>query len=123
MKKILSLWMIVFLLASPLYSDTDSDPVPWDRDSFPRWALDLRRYESILIGAIPFAMLFIDMGYNSFTDRTYYVPWVDGNNDLSNSEKEAYTKVSLSISVAALIAVTDLIIYKIKTIREGDNAD
>lgn len=96
----------------------DEDTVTWDRDDFPRWALDMRRFESIFLGAIPFALLFINLGYNSYADAygAPYVPWV-ANQSLSSSEKEAYSKIYIGVSVAAVIAIADMIVFKIKKHR------
>lgn len=110
------------LLPVTLFSQT---PVPeeYDRDEFPRWALDLRRFESIFIGALPFTFIISGLGvdyYNflSHGQDSAYAPWPVSSTGpvLSDSEQlqKAYSVIFVGISLSAIIAIADMIIFKSK---------
>jgi hypothetical protein len=55
-------------------------PAPYQKDEFPRWALDLRRSEIVAFGVLPFTIFFTSFAVDSyrFADHSWdfrYAPW------------------------------------------------
>ncbi len=93
------------------------DYEPYRRDEFPQWAHKLRRFETLLIGSLPFSFFFTNIGYDSYTyiDRGYdedYLPLFFG----SNPEKEELRyesrqqRLIISLSISTGIALLDYFI-------------
>ncbi|MGC9311361.1 MAG: hypothetical protein ACP5IA_01615 [Sediminispirochaetaceae bacterium] len=95
------------------------DYEPYSPDEFPEWAHQLRRYETIFFGSLPFAFLFTSLGFdfyayaaNDFDDN--YLPLFLG----TSPEKEDFNnrtigaRIAVSISLSAVIAYIDYLIER-----------
>lgn len=95
------------------------DYEPYSPEEFPEWAHQLRRYETIFFGSLPFAFLFTSLGFdfyayaaNDFDDN--YLPLFLG----TSPEKEDFNnrtigaRIAVSISLSAVIAYIDYLIER-----------
>ena len=120
MKKLLLLVSVLFLVCSSGYSEETPAYTPYDPSEFPGWARDLRRFEIVFFGTVPFSFFYATTGYSVYTYAAHnwdsaYAPALLGNRTppvLTNSEKLQIAGISLSLSAAA--AVVDYIIGKIQ---------
>ena len=107
--------IVVFLAQSP---GQEVDYEPYQKDEFPRWAQDLRRFEIVFFGTIPFSFLYTSMGYSLYKYGAHnwdsaYAPAILGNKTpqiLMNSEKIQIIYTALGVSFTA--AVMDFILGK-----------
>lgn len=93
---------------------------PYSDSEFPDWALKLRRFEIIAIGAFPVAFLFSGLGY----DYAYYlgngrpsdnIPWPAGPGtslwtDIDHHDqlqRKNYTLITMAVSISLLVATVD----------------
>lgn len=124
-KKLLSLFLIFFLFSGFLFADSNS-PEPYNKDEMPRSLQDLRRFEIITLGAMPFVMLDTTLGYSIYhtvrkdldTDSIKFkpTPFVGSLKFADDeSKKKAQEKIFfISLGVSVGIGVTDLAIRHIK---------
>ncbi len=120
MKKILSIIILIFFFSMFLFSEDKADYVPYEASEFPQWALDMRRFEVIFFGTIPFSIFYASIGYSMYTYASHnwaieYAPALFGNKTppkLTNDQKLEVLAVSLSISTAA--ALIDYFLGKLK---------
>ena len=98
---------------------TGLDYEPYSPGEFPEWAHQLRRYETIFFGSLPFAFLFTSLGFdfyayaaNNFDEN--YLPLFLG----TSPEKEDFNnrtigaRIAVSISLSAVIAYIDYLIER-----------
>jgi len=125
--------MAIFVLNIP--AQTKNTQEAFNTTDFPQWAKDLRRWEIVAFGSIPFTMLFattgMDMrrwnnanGMDMSDEGRQYAPWPlksAGAQLMSTSEFETVLKVAACISVG--VAFTDLIIVKIKRYKARKRAE
>ncbi len=109
----------IFLnLCLPLFSeDTSTSPKPYEDDEFPQTLKDIRRFEIITLGALPFVTLDTTLVYsnyryarNDFDDA--YKP--DIFSPASYSQEEQKGIILTSVGVCVGIGLTDLIVQIIK---------
>jgi hypothetical protein len=90
---------------------------PYRQEEFPQWARKLRRFETILIGSIPFTFFFTNIGFDThaYVSRGFdenYLPLLLG----SSPEKEALrydtrgARLAVSLSLSGAIALLDYVI-------------
>jgi hypothetical protein len=135
MKKIFFAVIFIFLLLSPVLqasaqSSSDSAAVVFDMTGFPQWAKDLRRWDIIAFGSFPFSMFFVTFFYDiyrwnnangmAFNDEGFrYAPWPLKSAGFVEMTGEEYKRtIVMAACLSAVIAVTDLIIVKIKRDKE-----
>lgn len=99
-------------------------PVPYSPDEFPLWARDLRRYETISIGAFPIALLVSSFSYQLYRYAQSgfsqaYVPAVlgTGATPLSNQEKTGVLLAGVGLSLT--VALADYILGKMSSSAAG----
>lgn len=99
---------------------TGPTAAPYKEDEFPSWALKLRRFEIITVGAFPIMYLFTGVGYDygyyvaSGFSQTY-IPWPVGqgtsqwtstnNPDLLQSKN--ITVISVALGLSLVVAGVD----------------
>jgi len=96
------------------------DYVPYDVNEFPQWARDLRRFEIIFFGTVPFSFFYASFGYSIYTYASSgwdpdYAPALFGNSTppvLTDSQKMEIVYTALGLSFTA--AVFDYILGKIE---------
>jgi hypothetical protein len=102
-------------------ADNDPEPIPYTKEEFPQWALDLRRAEVLTVGMFPLAFLVTRLGYDvaRFTYRSIrqgspaqqYAPWFFAppeKPDFTRAEKNGILLASVSIS--GIVALVDYLI-------------
>ncbi len=113
------IFSILFNTALPLFSEesTDTTPKPYEEDEFPQALKDLRRFEIITIGALPFVTLDTSLAYstyryakNDFDDA--YKPDIFSSSSFSQEEQKGIILTSVGICVG--IGLSDLIVQLIK---------
>ena len=97
-----------------------TDAKPYSDSEFPDWALKVRRFEIIAVGAFPIAYLFTGLGY----DYAYYLstgfppknaPWPvgPGTSLWTNTEqhdqlqRKNFTLIAVAAGVSLLLATVD----------------
>jgi hypothetical protein len=107
------------IMAENDIKDEVIDYEPYRRDEFPDWAHNLRRFEIILIGSLPFTFFFSNIGFDTYAyaSRGYderYLPLFFG----VSPEKEEFrddtkfSRFAFSISFSAGIALLDYFLGK-----------
>jgi len=96
---------------------------PYSDDEFPDWALKLRRFEIIAVGAFPIAYLFAGLGY----DYVYYfsngmpssnAPWPAGTgtsswtttNNYYQLQRKNWTNIGVAAGISLLLATADYLL-------------
>ncbi len=121
--------LFLFFTMPPALSAQEEiiDYEPYSRDEFPQWAHTLRRFETILIGSLPFTFLFSNIGFDTYAyaSRGYderYLPLFFG----VSPEKEEFrddtkmNRLAVSISLSAGIALLDYFLGKKKAGRDEE---
>ena len=100
----------------PAFSD-DSTPKPYEDDEFPQTLKDIRRFEIITIGALPFVTLDTTLAYSTYRyarndfDEAYK-PDIFSSTSFTQDEQKGIILTSVGISIG--IGITDLIVHLIK---------
>lgn len=102
--------------ALPLFSE-DTSPKAYEDDEFPQTLKDIRRFEIITLGALPFVTLDTTLAYstyryarNDFDDA--YKPDIFSPSSFSQEEQKGI--ILTSVGICAGIGLTDLIVQIIK---------
>jgi hypothetical protein len=90
---------------------------PYEKEEFPRWARDLRRFESIFFGSIPFTFFFTSAGYETYAyvDNGYspeYLPLFLGNSPAKQQflADTMWQRVAVGLSLSAVVATLDYLL-------------
>ena len=118
-KRLISILIISALFLnslSPLFSE-DTTPVPYDDKEFPQTLKDLRRFEIITLGALPFVTLDTTLVYSTlrYAKNDFsadYQP--DIFNKASYTQDEQRLIIATSFGICLGIGLTDLIVQIIK---------
>lgn len=119
-KKSAFLKILIFSLfinaVSPVFAE-DTTPLPYDEDAMPQTLKDLRRFEIITLGALPFVTLDVGIAYSG-------IRWANNNFDAnyspnpfaisSYSTEEQMGMLLTSVGISVGIALTDYIINLVK---------
>jgi hypothetical protein len=119
----------------PAQTKDKDTPGAFDTTGFPQWAKDLRRWEIVAFGSIPFTMFFttfgMDMhrwsnanGMDMSEQGRQYAPWPlksAGAALMDSGEFETMFKIAACVSVG--IAFTDFVIVKIKRYKARKKAE
>lgn len=107
---------LMFSLISPAFCE-DTTPAPYEDDEFPQGLKDLRRFEIISLGAMPFVTLDTTLVYsgiryvkNDFADE--YKPNIFDKTSFDSDEQKNIILTSVGISLG--IGLTDYIVQLIK---------
>ena len=109
---------LLFLNSFNLFSyDLDEEdgvskhaPVPYDKNEFPEWARDIRRFEVVTLGATPIVMLLTSLLYDQIA------PVVNKNNPCFtgvNTQEHLINKIAISLSISGTLAIVDFIIHRV----------
>lgn len=125
MKRTVAVITLISFLAAAVWAQSD-EPVPYEEEEFPQWALDLRRGEVIFFGTLPFSLLFTSLGYSLIRYGIHnfdpaYAPTISpGPTTVPMSQGEIIGVILTGIGVSLLAAVTDFIIGRIIDKREAE---
>ena len=106
--------IFLFIAVPNCFCQTNTTPEPYSDDEFPQFMLDLRRFEIITLGAMPFVTLDSAIVYNGYK---YVTGKTDKFNPLATadySQKEMEKIIITSLCVSAGIGVSDYIINLVK---------
>lgn len=115
---IISLFNIQPLFAAETKSTT---PEPYNKEEFPQALKDLRRFEIITLGSMPFVMLDCNLVYSGVL---YAKGETTSYNPLDSSKYSTEQQVGLiltSLAISSGIGLTDFIVQKIKAGRIKKN--
>ena len=118
-KKLISKILIFALLlntALPAFSE-DNTPKPYEDDEFPQTLKDIRRFEIITIGALPFVTLDTTLVYSNYRYYRHdfddaYKPDIFSAASYTQDEQKGIILTSVGICVG--IGITDLVVQLIK---------
>lgn len=110
------LFSIFLNIGLPAFS-ADTNPKPYDNDELPQTMKDLRRFEIITLGALPFITLDTSLAYSTWRYAQHdfdaeYKPDIFAASSFSQEEQRNLILTSLGICVG--IGLTDLIVQIIK---------
>lgn len=120
MKKSIMAKILIFSLlinsAFPAFAE-DTTAKPYEEDEFPQTLKDLRRFEIITLGALPFVTLDTTLVYSTFRYakndfNAAYKPDIFSSSSFSHEEQTGIILTSIGICVG--IGLTDFIVQKIK---------
>ena len=120
-KKLISkilIFSLVFNAALPAFSEEkDTTPKPYEDNEFPQTLKDIRRFEIITIGALPFVTLDTTLVYSNY--RYYRHDFDDAYKPdifsaASYSQEEQKGIILTSVGICLGIGVTDLVVQLIK---------
>ncbi len=122
MKKRLIARILIFALLfnslSPVFADSnDTTPKPYDKDELPQGIKDLRRFEIITLGALPFVTLDTSLAYSTYRYvkndfDSQYKPDIFSQSSFNQDEQLGIIITSLGVCVG--IGITDLIVQLVK---------
>ncbi|AEJ19727.1 hypothetical protein [Gracilinema caldarium] len=101
-------------------NQTQNVPVPYQREEFPTWLLDLRRADIVAFGSLPFMMFFTTFAVDSYRyymndwDRRY-APWpLKASGAIEMDENQRIASFSVAVGLSVVVAVVDYLIVKHK---------
>ncbi len=113
---------VIFPLQAFSQSDgnSDSSAEPYSESEFPQWSKDLRRFEIVSLGAVPFAAISINLGYSAYqyfsgNSSTFETPFSKGS---SLTEGEQMKIFCASVGAGILVGFTDMAINFVKRCNE-----
>ena len=120
-KKLISTFLIFSLILNctlPVFSEeTSNTPKPYEDNEFPQTLKDIRRFEIITIGALPFVTLDTTLVYSNYRyirndfDEAYK-PDIFSATSYTQEEQKGIILTSVGICVG--IGLTDLVVQLIK---------
>lgn len=117
MKKSLLLLLLISLFLQNLFADTSSTsttPKAYDDDEFPQALLDLRRFEIITLGSMPFVMLDTTLAYSAYKYASGKSTSFNFLNSSSYDKDETKKIILTSLGISASIGLTDFIVRLVK---------
>ena len=115
---IISLLLNLLPPAPGLFADsTSTSPAPYEKEEFPDFLHDLRRFEIITLGSLPFVTLDTSLAYSAVRYARHdfdsaYTPSLANAASFDSDEQIGIILTSLSITVG--IGLSDYIIHLIK---------
>jgi hypothetical protein len=123
--KIIISFFLLFVYVFQITAQTSSDTsTTFNTESFPQWAKDMRRFDIIAFGSFPFSMFtatfFMDVyRWNTHNNDFAYAPWpLKSANAVEMNSDEFKKTILIAAGLSLAIALTDLIIVKIKRSKE-----
>ena len=90
---------------------------PYTEDEFPEWARDMRRFESIFFGSIPFTLFFTTAGWETYAYvendfSAQYLPLFLGNSPAKQQylASTRWQRVTVGLSLSLVIATADYLL-------------
>lgn len=118
------LFIALFVSLIPLYGEDkkeDYTPEPYTYDEFPLWQHELRRFEILSFGALPFVTLLSFWGYDMIryfknNRDTAYAPWPfkSTQNAVPLTSKEMRNVFFVALGISVTIAIIDVSYRAIK---------
>ena len=117
MRPLIIVFLLIVFITIPLFSgESLPEYEPYEDDEFPQWAKDLRRYEIIFFGTIPFTFFFSSFSYDFYRyasnnfDQTL-APAILGNKTPPvRTYNEKLQIITVSVSLSAVLALVDYLL-------------
>ena len=117
-KSIFAAIIIFLFIAVPnCFCQTNTTPEPYNDDEFPQFMLDLRRFEIITLGSMPFITLNSSIVYNGYKFATGKTDTFNPLATADYTQKEMENIIITSLCISAGIGVTDYIVNLVKRSR------
>ena len=132
---LLLLLLALPVIGIPAQTTTETAPPPFIRETSPQWAKDVRRWNIVAFGSIPFTMLTatfaMDMyrwsnanGMNFTDEGRRYAPWpLKSAGAIAMDSKEQEVTLLMAAGLSVTIAVVDAIIVQAKRRKAQKKAD
>ncbi|MDR2446710.1 MAG: hypothetical protein LBD58_05410 [Treponema sp.] len=126
-KKSVIFLILPFVAAISLSAQTTStvqDAIRADSKDFPQWAKDMRRFDVIAFGAIPFAFFTASFVTDSirwaqFGGDMKYAPWpLKGAGAYDPTTKEKMQIIGIAAGISLFVALADFVVIQIKRHNE-----
>lgn len=116
-KILLFSFLINFSVPAFSQEKKDTTPKPYDNDELPQSIKDLRRFEIITLGSLPFVTLDTTLGYSTYRYIKHdfdsaYKPDIFSKSNFNQNEQLGIIVTSVCISTG--IGLTDLIVQIVK---------
>ena len=110
------IFSLILNFSFPAFSE-DTSPRPYDNDELPQVMKDLRRFEIISLGALPFVTLDTTLAYSTWRYVQHdfdaaYTPDIFAASSFSQEEQRNLILTSLGVCIG--IGLTDLIVQIVK---------
>ena len=110
------IFSLFFNISFPAFA-ADTTPKPYDNDELPQTMKDIRRFEIITLGALPFVTLDTTLAYSTWRYVQHdfdsaYQPDIFAASSFSQEEQRNLILTSLGVCIG--IGLTDLIVQIIK---------
>jgi len=139
MQKYIAFFLIIFLimpmahLPAQANITTTTTTTENDAKNIPQWAKDLRRWEIVTFGSIPFSMFTVTFAMDmvrwskanglNFNDRRY-APWpLKSAGAIAMEDKEQELTIIIAAGVSVAIGIIDLIIVQAKRYKARKRAE
>jgi hypothetical protein len=123
--------IVLVAFGSGLFAQTSTQAAtpaaaPYAADEFKGWMLDLRRFEIIGLGSLPFSVFFTRIGFDTYKyfgsyDKELkkfdpqYAPWpFKKSSAYVPTSDEAKRIIIAAASLSVIVAVADLVILKLR---------
>lgn len=116
MKKTRFFLLLILLfsqISSSLYCESTT-PKPYEKDEFPEALKDLRRFEILTLGSMPFVMLDVNLVYAGIRVANGKSQTYSPFNTASYTQDEQVKLILTSLGISSCIGISDFIIRKIK---------
>lgn len=115
-KFIFILLISAIIFTQPVFSAASETPEPYEDEEFPQWALDLRRFEVVSLGSMPFAMIGVTLGYGAIeVNRGNMDSIPNPLNPGSNLSEDEQLKIfGMTFAVGLGIGLVDLVVNILK---------
>lgn len=117
-KRIFTAFIIfLFFAVENCFCQTNTSPEPYSDDEFPQFMLDLRRFEIITLGSMPFITLNSSIVYNGYKFATGKTDTFNPLATADYSQDEMENIIITSLCISAGIGLTDYIVNLVKRSR------
>lgn len=121
--KFIIIFLILFSFVSQFFAETKSTaPEPYKDDEFPQVLNDIRRFEIITLGSLPFALMDTNLVFsfiNSFSDPSITPSPFPSKTYETTDEFFSDPIIWTSIGLSFGIGVTDLVVQLIKRNKQN----
>lgn len=122
--------VILFIFSISIVFTQNVTPAPIEEGEIPLWAMELRRFEIVSFGSLPFAMMLSSVGYDSYRYFSHgrdsnYAPWpFKKASSAGYTEKEQkyifFTALGISLSAALVDQAVRFFVRKKERRLEAD---
>ena len=129
--KVLTVLFFFIFISMPVFCAEEKTPAPYNKDELPQSIKDLRRFEIVSLGSLPFVTMDVSLGFSTiktiqgvegYTPTPFLsLSFKPSSEGLSSSEKwsefaqsDCFKVIASSILISAGVGLTDYIINMVK---------